>query len=95
MTRLLQSEVDYIFKNVKNPKFVTASKRKTHGGKTYMLTDDSPLITIVAQLRGYTDKRSFVSTDFPMTYLKYEVENEQRVYVYTAEQQCIDENKYD
>lgn len=79
MIKLLQAEVDYINDTIKNPKYVKASIPKNRGGKTYLLSNNSPLVDVVAELRGYVDKT---------------IKRGNKEYKYTAKEQCLDEDLY-
>lgn len=54
MIPIIQTEADFILKNVKDNKLKKASARKRHGGKTYyVLNDDYPSLSVLAKLREY------------------------------------------
>ena len=54
MVRILQTEADYILKNIPNARLFKTSVRKKHGGKTYyVLSDDIVVLKAVAEMRGF------------------------------------------
>ncbi len=79
MIRLLQNEAEILVKKVPNVQFAKASISKNKGGKTYYLNDDSTFMYVLADMRGYKDKAIVVRG---------------KDSVYSAVQQCVDENIY-
>lgn len=62
MIKIVQSEADYILKNVKASRLKKASERKRHGGKTYyILCDDYPSLKALAKIRKYKNVKELLN----------------------------------